>query len=70
MEVELRTIRNKSTIKNDKVDSVMMYWESTSNFMEEEPNEEPEKAAKKPVEKTEKLKHEEEHVKPTLNTGN
>ena len=48
----------------------MMCWESTSNFMEEEPHEEPEKVAKKPVEKTEKLKHEEEHVEPTLHKGN
>ena len=39
------------------------------NFTEEEPHKEPEKVAKKPVEKTEKPKHEEEHVKPTLNTG-
>ena len=70
MEVELRTIRSKSTTKNDKVESAMMCWESTSNFTEEEPHEEPEKVAKKPVKKTEKLKHEEEHVKPTLNKGN
>ena len=62
MEVELMT-------KNKKVESTMMSWESMSNFMEEEPNKEPEKVAKKPVEKTEKPKHEEEHVKPTLNTG-
>ena len=48
----------------------MMCWESTRNFTEEEPHEEPEKVAKKPVEKTEKQKREEEHVKPTLNTGN
>ena len=41
-----------------------------SNVMEEEPHEEPEKVAKKPVEKMEKLKHEEEHAEPTLNTGN
>ena len=47
----------------------MMCWESTSNFSEEEPHEEPEKVAKKLVEKTEKPKHEEEHVGPTLNTG-
>ena len=38
--------------------------------MEEEPHEEPEKVVKKPTEKMEKLKHEEEHVKPTLSTGN
>ena len=69
MEVELRTIRSKSTTKNEKVESAMMCWESTSNFTEEEPHKEPEKVAKKPVEKTEKPKHEEEHVEPTLNTG-
>ena len=70
MEVELKTIRGKSTTKNEKVESAMMCWESTSNFMEEKPHKEPEKVAKKHVEKTEKQKHEEEHVKPTLNTGN
>ena len=69
MEVELRTIMSKSMTKNKKVESAMMCWESTNNFSEEEPHKEPEKAAKKPVEKTEKPKHEEEHVGPTLNTG-
>ena len=39
-----------------------------SNFMDEEPHKEQQKVAKKPVEK-QKSKHEEEHVKPTLNTG-
>ena len=57
MEVELRTIRSKSMTKNEKVESMMMCWESMSNFTEEEPHEEPEKVAKKPVEKMEKLKH-------------
>ena len=70
MEVESRSIRSKSTTKNEKVKSAMMCWESTSNFTEEEPHEEPEKVVKKPVEKTEKLKHEEEHVEPTLHKGN
>ena len=70
MEVELKTIRSKSTTKNEKVESAMMCWDSTSNFMEDQPHEEPEKVAKKPVEKTEKQKHEEEHVESTLNTGN
>ena len=49
---------------------MMMCWEATNNFTEEEPHKEPEKVAKKPVKKIEKLKHEEEHVEPTLNTGN
>ena len=70
MEVELRKIRSKSMTNNEKVQSAVMCWESTSNFMEEEPHEEQEKVAKKPVKKTEKLKHEEEHVKPTLHKGN
>ena len=69
MEAELKMIRSKSTTKNEKVESAMMCWESTSNFTEEEPHKEPEKVAKKPVEKTKKPKHEEEHVGPTLNTG-
>ena len=54
MEVELRTIRSKSTTKNEKVESAMMCWESTCNFMEEEPHEEPEKVAKRHVKKTER----------------
>ena len=62
MEEELRTIGRKSTTKNEKVKSAMMCWESTSNFMEEEPQKEPEKVAKKPIEKTEKLKHEKKNM--------
>ena len=41
MEVELKTIRSKSTTKKDKVEYAMMCWESTSNFPEEETHEEP-----------------------------
>ena len=57
--------QNVSKIKDDKdriyaqkqkVESAMMCWESTRNFMEEEPHKEPGKVAKKPVEKTEKIK--------------
>ena len=47
----------------------MMCWELTSGFSKEETHEEPEKVAKKPIEKTEKQKHEQEHVSPTLDTG-
>ena len=70
MEEDLRTTKSNSMTKTEKVEATMMCWESMSNFMEEEPHKEPEKVAKKPVEKMEKLKHEEEHVEPTLNTGN
>ena len=48
----------------------MMCWESTESFVEEELREEPEKVANKLVETTEKQKHEEEHVEPTLDTSN
>ena len=69
MEVELKTMRNESTTKKEKVESALMCWEPTSNFLEEEPHEEPEKVAKKPVQKTENQKHGEEHVGPTLDTA-
>ena len=67
---ELKTVRNKSTTKKDNVESVMMCWESTESLAEKEHREEPERMANKLVEMTEKQKHEEEHVEPTLNTGN
>ena len=70
MEDELWTKKSNSMTKNEKVEATMMCWESMNNFTEEEPNKEPEKVAKKPVEKMEKPKHEEEHVEPTLNTCN
>ena len=67
---ELKTVRDESTTKKDNVESAMMCWESTESFVEKEHHEEPEKMANKLVETTEKQKHEEEHVVPTLNTGN
>ena len=70
MENELKAKKSKSMTKNGKVETAMLCWEVTNNFTEEEPHKEQEKIAKKAVEKMEKLKHEEEHVKPTLNTGN
>ena len=69
MEAELKTVKSDSTTKNDKVESAMMCWELTSDFTKEETHEEPEKVRNKPVEKTKKKKHEEEHVGPTLDTG-
>ena len=67
---DLKTIRDEPTIKNNNVESAMMCWESTENLAENEPRGEPEKVANKLVETTEKQKHEEEHVEPTLHTGN
>ena len=71
MEAELRTMRSKSLNKIERVKSVMMCWESMSNFTEEEPHKEQIKeVVKKSVKKMEKPKHEEDHVEPTINTGN
>ena len=67
---KFKTVRDKSTTKKDNVQSAMMCWESTESLAEKEHREEPEKMANKLVETTEKQKHEEEHVEPTLNTGN
>ena len=67
---ELKTIRDKSTTKKDNVELAMMCWESTERFVDKEHREEPEKMANKLIETTEKQKHEEEHVEPTLYTGN
>ena len=69
MEAKLKTVKSDSTTKNGKVESAMMCWELTSDFSNEETHEEPEKVMKNPVEKTEKQKHEEKHVGPTLDTG-
>ena len=67
---KLKTIRDESTTKKDNVESAMMCWESTESLAEIEHREEPEKMANKLVETMGKQKHEEEHVEPTLNTGN
>ena len=67
---EFKTVRDESTTKKDNVESAMMCWESTESLAEKEHREEPDKTANKLVETTEKQEHEEEHVKPTLNTGN
>ena len=67
---ELKTIRDESTTKKDNVESAMMCWESTESLSEKVHRKEPEKMANKLVETMEKRKHEEEHVEPTLNTGN
>ena len=65
---EFTTERDDPTIKKDNVESAMMCWEPTENLEEEEPRDEQEKVANKLVEMSEKQKHEEEHVGPTLVT--
>ena len=67
---ESKSVRNESTTKKDNVKWAMMCWEPIESFVEKEHRKEPEKMTNKPVETTEKQKHEEEHVEPTLNIGN
>ena len=68
--VDLTTVKDESTIKKDIVESAMMCWECRESLAEEEPHDEPKKVMNKSVETTKKQKHEEEHVGPTLDTGN
>ena len=66
---EFTTVRDDPTTKKDNVESAMMCWEPMENLEEKEPRDEQEKKANMLVETTEKQKHEEEHVGPTLVTG-
>ena len=70
MEDEIRTKKSKSMTKNKEVKTLMICWEAMNDLPEKEPCKEQEKEEKKPIDKTEKSKHEEEHVELTLNTGN
>ena len=68
--VDLMTVKDESTTKRDIDESAMICWEHTESLVEKEPHDEQEKETNKPVETTEKQKHEEEHVGPTLDTSN
>ena len=67
---EFTTVRDNPTTKKGNVESAMMCWEPIENLEEEEPRDGQEEKANMLVETTEKQKHEEEHVGPTLITGN
>ena len=70
MEDEIRTKKSKSMTKNEEVETAIMCWEVMVDLPKKEPHKEQEKIEKKPVEKKDKPKHEEEHVEPTRNIGN
>ena len=70
MEDEIRTKKSKSTTKNKDVETAMMCREAVNALLVKDPHKEQGKEEKKPIKKMEKSKHEEEHVEPTLNTGN
>ena len=67
---EFTTVRDNPTTKKGNVESAMMCWEPIENLEEEEPRDGQEEKTNMLVETTEKQKHEEEHVRPTLITGN
>ena len=50
--------------------SAMMCWEAVNDFLNKDPHKGSKNKEENPIEKTEKSKHDEEHVKPTLNIGN
>ena len=54
---KIRPGESKSTTKNEENETAMMCWEVLNDFLKKE---------EKPIGKTQKRKHEEEHVKPTL----
>ena len=70
MEDRNRPIKSKPTTKNEEVETAMMCWEAVNDFSHKEPCKGSKNKEEKPVEKTEKSKHEDEHVKPTLNSDN
>ena len=70
MEDKIRTKKSESTTKNEEVETTMMCLEAMNDLPEKEPSKELEKEEKRPIEKMGKSKHEEEHVKPTLNRDN
>ena len=62
--------KGKPTAKNDEYETMMMCWENLEDPSAKEPHEESENEGEKPIEKMQKPKHQEQHVEPTLNTGN
>ena len=62
--------KGKPMAESEENETVMMCWEDLKDSLRKEPHIESENKGEKPVKKTQKPKDEEEHVKPTLNTGN
>ena len=56
--------------ESEENETMMMCWEDLKDSLGKEPHIELENEGEKPVENTQKPKDEEEHVKPTPNTGN
>ena len=63
-------MKRKPITKKEVVETAMMCWEAINDFSNKEPCKGSKNKEEKPIEKKGKSKHEEEHVEPTLNTGN
>ena len=70
LESKIRPGKGKPTAESEESETAMMCWENWKDSLGKEPHTESENEGEKPVKKTQKPKDEEEHVKPTLNTGN
>ena len=70
MESKSRPETSKPTAESEKNKTVMMCWENLKDSLGKEPSKESDNKGKKPVEKMQKPKDEEEHVDSTLHTGN
>ena len=68
MEDGNRPIKSKPVSKNKEIETTMMCWEAVNDYSNKEPHMGSKNKEEKPIEKTEKSKHEEEHVELTLNT--
>ena len=65
-----RPEKDKSMAKSEENETMMMCWEDFKDSLRKVPHIEPENEGEKPVKKMQKPEDEEEHVEPTLNTGN
>ena len=62
--------KGKPTAENKENETTMMCWENLKDPMAKEHHEESENEGEILIEKMQEPKHEEEHVEPTLYTGN
>ena len=62
--------KGKPMAESEENETMMMCWEDLKDSPGKEPHTESENKGEKPIEMTQKPKDEEEHVEPTLNTGN
>ena len=65
-----RPRKGNPTTENEENETAMMCWEALNDSLKKEPRKESDKEGEKPIKKMQQQKDEEEHVEPTLNTGN